>query len=183
VRTITADGYKLMLNGQRVFLAGYGDDAVYPLTISPPRDKQSYADRLKFAHEHGFNFVRHHSHVLPPEYFQAADEWGLMISPELPCVYGGYFAAANATAQDLYLASWASYIASYRNHPSIFDWALCNEMYMGASFKKEGVVFGAEREVLPDQTNTGPEPAHDRPRRRMLPADGSRHTLLLLQRV
>lgn len=61
-------------------------------------------------------------------YFDAADEWGLLISPELPCVYGGYFRAANATGQELYLASWAAYIAARRNHPSILVWTLCNEM-------------------------------------------------------
>ena len=133
VRSIKTEGYKLLLNGQRVFLAGYGDDAIYPDTVSPPREKAVYAARLKFAHEHGFNWVRHHSHVLPPEYFEAADEWGIMVSPELPCdcnTEPPYFANANATGQELYLASWASYVASLRNHPSIFDWSLCNEMYM-----------------------------------------------------
>ena len=39
----------------------------YPLTVSPPRTKAEYAGKLEFAHEHGFNFVRHHSHTLPPE--------------------------------------------------------------------------------------------------------------------
>ena len=107
VRTVVTDGYKLMLNGNRIYLAGYGDDSVYPLTVAPPRTKAEYAGKLQFAHEHGFNFVRHHSHTLPTEYFDAADEAGVMISPELPCAYGSYFAAANATGQELYLASWA----------------------------------------------------------------------------
>eukprot|EP01052_Picozoa_sp_SAG31_P023448 SAG31_NODE_1933_length_6879_cov_3.230973_3_plen_812_part_00 len=169
VRSIVVEGHKLMLNGQRVFLAGYGDDSIYPATVAPPRVKALYEEKVKFAHEHGFNFVRHHSHVLPQEYFggllarllplylalsyslvllpwvDAADEWGIMVSPELPCVYGNYFAAANRTAQELYLSSWASYIASYRNHPSIFTWTLCNEMYMGPKFVKDGETFGAER--------------------------------------
>eukprot|EP01048_Picozoa_sp_COSAG05_P011443 COSAG05_NODE_1078_length_5954_cov_7.170794_5_plen_370_part_00 len=39
VRSVHVDGYKLMLNGQRLFLAGYGDDAIYPMTIAAPRDK------------------------------------------------------------------------------------------------------------------------------------------------
>ena len=63
VRTITTDGYKLMLNGLRLFLSGYGDDAVYPLTVSPPRTKDPYEKKVKLAHDLGFNFVRHHSHV------------------------------------------------------------------------------------------------------------------------
>lgn len=57
VRSITVDGHKLLLNGQRIFLAGYGDDAIYPMTVSPPRDKSAYVEKLRFAHEHGFNFV------------------------------------------------------------------------------------------------------------------------------
>ena len=118
---------------------------MYPLTVAPPRTKAEYAGKLRFAHEHGFNFVRHHSHTLPGEYFDAADEAGVMVSPELPCAYGSYFAAANATGQELYLASWASYVAALRNHPSILVWTLCNEMYMGAAFTKDGVTFGAER--------------------------------------
>ena len=39
MRTVTVDGYKMMLNGQRLFLAGYGDDAIYPMTIAAPREK------------------------------------------------------------------------------------------------------------------------------------------------
>ena len=39
VRTATVDGYKIMLNGQRLFLAGYGDDAIYPITLAMPREK------------------------------------------------------------------------------------------------------------------------------------------------
>lgn len=54
-------------------------------------------------------------------------QWGIMVSPELSCVYSPYFKAANDTGIDLYIASWASYIKSLRNHPSIFDWPMCNE--------------------------------------------------------
>eukprot|EP01052_Picozoa_sp_SAG31_P017558 SAG31_NODE_1206_length_9388_cov_7.855420_2_plen_1278_part_00 len=144
VRTIVVDGYQLLLNGKRVFLAGYGDDAIYPLSVAPPREKDIYSAKVEFAHKHGFNFVRHHSHVLPPEYFEAADDWGIMVSPELPCAYGNYFTDANRTGQELYVKSWSSYIASLRNHPSILTWTLLNEMYMGANFTRGGETFGAE---------------------------------------
>jgi hypothetical protein len=30
-----------------------------------------------------------------------------------------------------YIESWTSYIQVLRNHPSIFDWPMCNEYYMG----------------------------------------------------
>ena len=76
----------------------------------------------------------------------ATDEWGILVSPELPCAYGNFFTAGNATAQALYLASWTSYIAAYRNHPSVLTWTLCNEMAMPATFKLPGseVTFGSE---------------------------------------
>ena len=50
---------------------------------------QVYIDRLKFARSLGMNFVRHHSHVLPNEYFAAACEVGVMVSVEFPLAYGG----------------------------------------------------------------------------------------------
>lgn len=147
VRTVSvSDGYKLMLNGHRLFLAGYGDDAIYPRTIAAPREQSFYAEKVQFTHEHGFNFVRHHSHTLPPEYFDACDEWGIFVSPELPCAYANFFKAGNATAQELYLASWTSYIGSYRNHPSVLTWTLCNEMKMPDTFKLPGSnkTFGSQ---------------------------------------
>lgn len=103
------------------------------MTVSPPRTKAAYVPKVQMAHELGFNFVRHHSGIgVGTEYFDAADEWGIMVSPELACVYSPYFKAANATGIDLYIQSWTSYIQVLRNHPSIFDWPMCNEYYMGA---------------------------------------------------
>lgn len=125
VRTIVTDGYKFMLNGRRVFLTGFGDDAIYPRTVSPPRNKSFYEKKVGVVRSLGFNFVRHHSHVLPTEYFDAADELGLMVSPELPCAYGKYYRATDAAGQALYAASWTQYVSALRNHPSIFDWAMC----------------------------------------------------------
>ena len=116
------------------------------MSVSAPREKNVYVEKVKFANEHGFNFVRHHSHTLPPEYFDAADEYGILVSPELPCAYGNFFTAGNATAQELYLASWTSYIGAYRNHPSILTWTLCNEMKMPDTFKLPGSesTFGSD---------------------------------------
>ena len=54
-----------------------------------------------------------------------------MVSPELACVYSPYWKAANASGIELYLESWRAYIQRLRNHPSIFDWPMCNEYYVG----------------------------------------------------
>ena len=46
------------LNGDYLFLHGYGDDSVYPLTYAPPANATFYAERLGFAKSLGFNYVR-----------------------------------------------------------------------------------------------------------------------------
>ena len=72
------------LNNKPCFLRGYGDDHTYPLTICSPADRKTHLTNLSKAKAFGFNFVRHHTHVEFPEYFEAADELGIMVQPEIP---------------------------------------------------------------------------------------------------
>ena len=51
-----------------------GDDSIYPMFTSPPLNHSFYKGRLEFAHGLGMNFVRHHSHILPIEYFNAGEK-------------------------------------------------------------------------------------------------------------
>jgi len=129
LREITIEGPHVLLNGRKIFLHGYGDDSVYPETLAPPTDKAAYVKRLKLAREYGFNYVRHHSHFLPVEYYDAADEVGMLVSPELPIAYLNYYRRAKAPALELYKTEWSSVIRRLRNHPSILDWCMGNEMW------------------------------------------------------
>ncbi len=131
LRVIEIKGPHILLNGKRVFLHGYGDDGVYPETMAAPSDKAVYLKRLKLIKSYGFNYVRHHSHFLPPEYYDAADEVGMLISPELPIAYLNYYQRAKKPALDLYKQEWAAVIRRFRNHPSILDWCMGNEMWDG----------------------------------------------------
>lgn len=150
VRTISTSGYHFLLNGRRLFLRGYGDNAIYPLTVAPPRDRQAHVTRLGLPHSLGFNFVRHHSHVPPVEYFDAADELGMLVSPELACAYHQYYDAANVSGRRLYKISWQSYIASLRNHPSIFSWAMCNE-YPDPGIAQAQDLYSTAKELDPER--------------------------------
>ncbi len=42
---------------------------------------------MKLIKEFGFNYVRHHSSVPLPEYFDVADELGIFVQHELPIAY------------------------------------------------------------------------------------------------
>ncbi|MBM4038757.1 MAG: hypothetical protein FJ290_09600 [Planctomycetes bacterium] len=137
LRVIEIKGPHILLNGKRVFLHGYGDDCVYPETMAAPSDKAVYLKRLKLIKSYGFNYVRHHSHFLPPEYYEAADEVGMLISPELPIAYLNYYQRAKGPALDLYRQEWAAVIRRLRNHPCILDWCMGNEMWDGVPLAPE----------------------------------------------
>lgn len=137
LRVIEIKGPHILLNGKRVFLHGYGDDGVYPETMAAPSDKDTYLKRLQLIKSYGFNCVRHHSHFLPPEYYDAADEVGMLISPELPIAYLHYYNKAKGPALELYKQEWAAVIRRFRNHPSILDWCMGNEMWDGVPLAPE----------------------------------------------
>ena len=137
LREIAIRGPHITLNGKRVFLHGYGDDCVFPETMAAPSDKAVYLKRLRVAKDYGFNYVRHHSHFLPPEYYDAADEVGMLVSPELPIAYLSYYRRAKGKALELYKTEWAAAIQRHRNHPSILDWCMGNEMWDGVPIAPE----------------------------------------------
>lgn len=128
-RQVTIDGTRILLNGQPLFLRGYGDDAIYPETMAAPSDEALYRKKIGIAKEYGFNHVRHHSHFLPPEYYDVCDELGMLVSPELPIGYQTFYNRAQGAALDLYKSEWAAAIRRFRNHPAILDWCMGNEMY------------------------------------------------------
>lgn len=84
VRKLERSGHDILLNGKKHFLRGFGDDYVYPITISSPASREYHHKHLELAHSYGFTFVRHHTHAENPEYFEAADEVGIMIQAGLP---------------------------------------------------------------------------------------------------
>lgn len=149
LREIRIDGHHFLLNGRRIYLRGYGDDAIYPETMAAPCDQAFYAQRLRTIKSYGFNYVRHHSHTLPQEYYAAADEVGMLVSAEFPIAYLRYYRKAKGPAMQLYGTEWAAMITRLRNHPSIFDWAMSNELWRGVPLAKE--LYPAAKALDPDR--------------------------------
>ena len=82
-------GKEFYLNGRPFFFRGFGDNHPYPVTGAPPADRAFHRAHLAKAKAAGFNYVRLHTHTEVPEYFEAADELGILVQPELP-YYGNY---------------------------------------------------------------------------------------------
>jgi hypothetical protein len=142
-----ADG-QFMLNGRPIFLRGYGDDCIFPNTISPPADKAEFKRRLGLAREYGFNYVRHHSWTPPEEYLDAADELGMMVQPEFPFAYR-WDLPTTAEAKRSALAQWQALIRLHRNHPSVVVWCMGNEQY--DSFDLAPEMYAAAKRLDPSR--------------------------------
>ncbi|MBE6413477.1 MAG: hypothetical protein E7035_02855 [Verrucomicrobiaceae bacterium] len=134
---------KIMLNNAPVYLLGYGDDHIYLKEFSMPFDKQMYIDRLKKIKALGFNHVRHHSTIMPPEYYEACDEVGIMPNAEFTIGYPWQMPGTKhwrniAPAGNSYNRSMSFYrdryrqaVKEYRNYTCILAWVGGNELYMG----------------------------------------------------
>ena len=60
---------------------------MYGTTCAPPMDKAFYLDQLRSMKALGFNFIRFHTHLMPAELFEAADELGFLCDPEFAMSY------------------------------------------------------------------------------------------------
>ncbi len=84
LREISTRGKQILLNGNPVFLRGYVDCSIFPLTGYPSWDIEHYRHQFRVARSYGFNHVRLHSWTAPEPFWQAADELGMLVQSELP---------------------------------------------------------------------------------------------------
>ena len=137
VRKIEVRGDSFYLNGHPYFLRGFGDDSVYPLTGLPPAGRETHVAHLKKARSAGFNFVRLHTHCEVPEYFEAADEVGIMIQAELP-----YYTDVPTEAFTFDpLRDLRELNEHYRRYPSFAVYCGGNEGRLGPYVEKEMYAF------------------------------------------
>jgi len=132
VRKIVREGKDIYLNGKKIFLRGFGDDYVYPLTIASPPSRAIHLKDLKLAKAYGFDYVRLHTHVETPEFFQAADEVGIMVQPALP-----YEGDRPATQDTCYapLDDLNDLIHQYRRYVSLTTYCMGNEGWHYQEFR------------------------------------------------
>lgn len=128
LRTFAAHGRSLTLNGEPVFLRGYVDCCIFPLTGYPPSDKSVYERQFAKAREFGFNHVRLHSWTPPREFFEAADEAGMLVQTELPNWSNANSESYLAGAGDFLRAELDRVLADLQRHPSLVIVAMGNEL-------------------------------------------------------
>ena len=145
IKKMEIRGDRFYLNGKPYFLRGYGDDYVYPLTFISPADRDTHRKNLRIARDAGFNYVRHHTHCEIPEYYDAADELGIMVQPELPYYpYKGFHTTESFDfdpKRDL-----NELIDHFRRHVSLTAYSMGNEGHLGTPLDNELKTLVHERD-------------------------------------
>lgn len=125
-RQFTIDGKDLLLNGEKIQLKG---DSWHFMGV--PQMTRRYAQSLfKMMKDAGVNAVRFHAQPYPEFYMDVADEMGVCILDETATWASSgalkydspeFWQSATKHLQDLILRD--------RNHPSVFGWSVCNEVF------------------------------------------------------
>ena len=84
VRKLEVRGADFFLNDKPFFMRGAGWHFVHPIEGAPLADRETWLWKAKKVRAAGFNIVRSHTMCNMPEFFEACDEVGLMVEPELP---------------------------------------------------------------------------------------------------
>lgn len=133
IREFRADGTHFAINGSKTFLRGNVDCCIFPKTGYPPTDPAEWRRILKISKDHGLNHVRFHSWCPPEAAFEAADELGMYLMPEVDV-----WAAVVTREQHEFLKKEARRILRwYGNHPSFVMLGLGNELKVAPEIMRD----------------------------------------------
>ena len=127
LRDISTRGTQFVLNGCPVFLRGKHDACVFPITGYAPMDKDGWLKYFKTCRDYGLNHVRFHTWCPPRSAFDAADETGFLLQPEL-ANFGGSLGTDTAL-RSFSLAEAHRILHEFGNSPSFAMFALGNELF------------------------------------------------------
>jgi beta-galactosidase len=135
VRKWEVRGGSFYLNNRKYFIRGYGDDYIYPLTIASPASREVHRQHLQLAKSYGFAYVRHHTHCELPEFYDAADEVGIMVQPEMP--YYGPTPSAGPKEYFKPAEDLTELYTHYRRYVSLSTYCAGNEGHLGSPIDRE----------------------------------------------
>lgn len=126
-RNFTTKNGRFYVNGDPVFLRGRHDACVFPVTAHVPMDLESWRQYFHTLKQYGINHVRFHSWCPPEACFQAADEAGIYLQPELPI--WGELDNSLTTLTNFLHKDMEGIIDEYSSHPSFVMFAIGNELW------------------------------------------------------
>ncbi|MBQ9693726.1 MAG: hypothetical protein IJV69_03115 [Kiritimatiellae bacterium] len=137
-RTFSREGNRLFVNGTPLFIRGNLENCHFPLTGYPVMDKAGWLKILKAQQDQGANQIRFHTWCPPKAAFDAADELGLLLSPEAGIWIDGWMTGQfpylkglgkGAESVDRFVQEELRRILdAYGNAPSFFSLSIGNEL-------------------------------------------------------
>lgn len=136
-RTFERRGNRLWLNGVPLFLRGNLDCCNFPLTGHPPTDKAEWTRVFANLRQEGVNQIRFHSWCPPAAAFEAADELGMLLAPEVLWIDWWMtkkdarvrgVGKGNAQTDAWVRNELSRILAAYGNHASFFSLGVGNEL-------------------------------------------------------
>lgn len=134
---LEAVGRQIRINGEPYYLRGSGDFVSCPETGCPDTDRARWRRKLQTLRDYGYNYVRCQSYVYGPEYYDAADEVGLLVQSEMGML-GGW---GGSTSWHVYAwpkptpdnypvlkRQWDLVVARDACHPSANLYCMSNEL-------------------------------------------------------
>ncbi|MEG1635402.1 MAG: glycoside hydrolase family 2, partial [Rikenellaceae bacterium] len=125
-RHIEHDANRMKINGKPLFLRGTLDCCVFPLTGTPPTDRESWSKWFTTVKEWGMNHIRFHSWCPPSAAFEAADRLGLYLQIELPL--WSTTIKKDSSLINFLRSEGDRIFEEYGNHPSFCLFTLGNEL-------------------------------------------------------
>lgn len=127
IRDFGSKDGRLAFNGRVIFLRGEANCAVFPETGHPPMDKEEWLKILRVYQSYGVNCMRFHSHCPPEGAFEAADQLGMLMQPEL-----SHWNPDDAFESDesflYYQTELSAILKMLANHPSFVMLTFGNEL-------------------------------------------------------
>jgi len=142
---LTTSGKHILINGEPFYMRGSGDFISSPETGCPDTDRARWRRKLRTLREYGYNYVRCQSYVYPPEYFDAADEVGLLVQSEMGMLgaWGGstpwhvyQWPKPTADNRPVLRRQWNAIVRRDVNHPSANMYCMSNEYGANTDFHK-----------------------------------------------
>lgn len=135
-------GKQIQVNDQPYFIRGSGDFISCPETGCPDWNRDRWRERLRTLRSYGYNQIRLQSYVYGPEYYDIADEVGLIIQSEMGML-GGWGSSTiwhtyqwpvpTAANYDRLKTQWDHVVLRDVNHPSATIYCMSNEYATGAA--------------------------------------------------
>ena len=143
--TLDTEGDHFLINGEPYYMRGTGDFMAHPETGSPDTDRQRWRRKLTTLRDYGYNYVRCQSYVPAPEYFDVADEAGLLVQSEMGMLgaWSGHspwhiypWPAPTPGWRQKIKSQWDRVVERDANHPSANIYCMSNELYVRHDFPR-----------------------------------------------